>query len=190
MKRGPGQPVRDRAALDPALARRKVGHARTVAMVNGVMFALSVPIALAAAPMEPLAGLTAAALLVVFAVVEFKGAAGLRRLDPLWPGRLSANQTSVAVVVSAYCAWRMLRPFAPPRAVLEAMVPDAEQRRLVLELWPIALILTYLLVGLIAVLLCGGNALYYRTRRKWVEAARAGGPAREPELAASRGPGR
>lgn len=109
--------------------------------------------------------------ILTVAIIEFKGAAKLRRLDPAGPVICGANQLLLLAVIAAYCVWNLLTPSTSVTQAIGNPMGDP-----VLEsaanLTSTLLQAFYVLVLCGSVLMQGLMALYYFTRagviRKYV----------------------
>jgi hypothetical protein len=145
---------------------RPVRRASRVAAFNGwttaVFAALSAPFAISG-----LVALLIAVGLTVVAVMEFRGRRGLLKFDPNAATRLGWNQTGFMVLIVAYCVWMLLggAPNISERPDI-AQLLGAEGR----ALYKTIVVAVYGTVIALTVVFQGGNAIYYFTRRKYVEA--------------------
>jgi hypothetical protein len=167
--------------------KRAVGLARTSAFVMiflGGLFALI-------GIMHPLSpGFLVSVAVFVNGIIEWRGARALRAFDMEAPDRLAINQVALGIELVVYAMWQtkvlspevldaMLRgPLVAP--VLEMYPPDMVI--MLEEILPQLVRLFYFLVAVVAVIGCGATALYYRSRSRFLSAARTTLPPELPRL--------
>jgi hypothetical protein len=155
------------------LAGRKVRRAAGVATVDGwtiaIFGALTMLVGLTDVP-----SLAIGAALVAIAVIELRGAARLRRLDPRAVRVLGWNQVTLGALLLGYAAWRLValrRGDGGVSAVLGEAASDPQVREM---LAPVAaltrqiMVWTYAAVAAIAVAGPGSLAWYYFSRGRHV----------------------
>ncbi|MGD9689318.1 MAG: hypothetical protein AB7K52_08090 [Phycisphaerales bacterium] len=159
-------------------ARRRVRSAATFARINAWTMLIG---ALLAALLGFLhwEGFALGAALLICTALEFRGAAGLDRLDPGAPGRLAANQFGLITLAWAYCLWRFFAALSGTNPVIQqafeiSRTGDPEYDDAMRSLLPLAAGIVYGVVALSVTLVCGVTAWYYLSRRGWVRQARAG----------------
>jgi hypothetical protein len=165
----PGGPLEDHhyQEMERAAERaRPVRRAARVAAFNGwttaIFAVLSIPFAFSG-----LVALLIAVGLSVVAFMEFRGRRGLLKFDPKAATQLGWNQTGFMVLIVAYCGWMLLggAPDISERPEVSQLL-GAEGR----ALYKTIVIAVYGTVIALTVVFQGGNAIYYFTRRKHVEA--------------------
>jgi hypothetical protein len=164
-----------RDALAQARERaRPVYKAARVASFNGwsigVIAALSLPFAFFSIP-----GALVTAGLAVVAYNEFRGRRGLLALDPHAATMLGWNQVALLTLVVLYCAWMLWSGLTGPGPMAELQANPEIQDALgslgnVDELYRLLVLAVYLTIMVVTVIVQGGNAFYYFTRRKYVDA--------------------
>lgn len=110
--------------------------------------------------------LVVGAALLVLAWVEFRGRAGLRRLEPEGLRLLGWNQIALFVLLAVYCLWsiRILRTRPP-----EALDTVASLAGLPVAALVGLLVLTYVVVVVVSVVLQGLAAWYYWSRGRLLQ---------------------
>lgn len=105
--------------------------------------------------------------LSAFATVEFRGAAGLRKLSPASARTLGWNQITLAAAVFVYCLWQLWQAVANPPVVPPTGDPQMDEL--------ITGVSKYVAFGLYGSLALFGtvipalNAWYYFARARTVE---------------------
>jgi hypothetical protein len=163
---------RELAAAKPRF--KKVRAAARVAAFNGwtigVIAALSAPFA-----MFSVAGLVMAAGFTVIAFIEFRGRRRLLQYHPSGATLLGWNQIGLLSLIVVYCLWQLwtgLSGPSPLAAELEAQPELGEALGSLDEvdaLYRGVIITFYGLVIALSVVVQGLNAIYYFTRRKYVD---------------------
>ncbi|MCC6683255.1 MAG: hypothetical protein IT445_20355 [Phycisphaeraceae bacterium] len=150
--------------------RKAIDRAMSVAAFDAwssaVLAALCVPFALFS-----WASLLAAMVLSAVAYVEFTGRAMLRQLDPRSLHVLAGNQIGMAVIVILYAVWRLYLATTGQgyAAQIEQQLPPDVAGQLgssVSQLVRNMEMLVYVVLIAGTVLMQGGTALYYLSRRK------------------------
>ncbi len=152
--------------------RRKIKRAASVASFNGwsaaVFAAISLPFGF-----WSMTALVIGVGLGVIAFNEFYGRRMLQRMDLRGPVLLGWNQIGFALLLLCYCAWSVYSMVMNPSTVsdqLGALPP--EMASMVGSIEEMTLMLTYLTYGTVAMvslIIFGGNAWYYFSRRKWMK---------------------
>jgi hypothetical protein len=105
---------------------------------------------------------------------EFKGARDIRRLDINAPKRLARNQMILCAALLIYSVVSLWTALHAQSELDKAIGNDPAVRQMIGssigELERTGSIVLYTLVGVAAILGCGGAALYYNSRRKHIEA--------------------
>ncbi|MGD9636031.1 MAG: hypothetical protein AB7G28_25405 [Pirellulales bacterium] len=150
--------------------RRACRVATFNAWTTAVLAALSAPFALFS-----LAGLAVFAGLAAVAWNEFRGRERLRQFDPAGASILGWNQLGLLALITVYCLWAIYSNLwgsesidAQLRANPELKAAFGSLDGLSQMVEPIVLAFYGLVIAL-STLFQGGNALYYFTRRKYVE---------------------
>ncbi len=97
-------------AIDPDVmqaartSRRRLDRVASVAGFNAWSYALLAGLSGLVSLLDP-SHLWAVGVLAVFAGLEFRGRAALRRLEPAGPRRLATNQWLVLGATVSYCGW-------------------------------------------------------------------------------------
>ncbi|XVJ58075.1 MAG: hypothetical protein HEQ23_01235 [Tepidisphaera sp.] len=105
--------------------------------------------------------------LAAFATVEFRGAAGLRKLSPAAARTLGRNQLTLAAAVFTYCLWQLWQAATNPPVVPPTGDPHMDEL-----ITGVSKYVAFALYGSLAVLgtlFSGLNAWYYFTRARTVE---------------------
>lgn len=115
--------------------------------------------------------LVVGAALLLLAWVEFRGRAGLRRLEPEGLRLLGWNQIALFVLLALYCGWsiHLLRTRPPAELDTVASITGLPAASLV-DL----LVLTYVAVIFVSVAAQGALAAYYWSRGRLLEEHLAG----------------
>ncbi len=164
-----------RELADAKLRFKKVRAAARVAAFNGwtigVIAALSAPFALFS-----VAGLVMAAGFTVIAYLEFRGRRRLLQYDPSGATLLGWNQLGLLTLIVVYCLWQVwagLSGPSPLAAELEAQ-PELGEALGSLEevdsLYSGVVVAFYGTIIALTVVVQGLNAIYYFSRRKYVDA--------------------
>lgn len=104
---------------------------------------------------------------------EFKGARDIRRLDINAPKRLARNQMILCAALLIYSVVSLWTALSGPSEIDKALGNDQALKQMVGSVTEVERSITiglYTLVGVAAILGCGGAALYYNSRRKHIEA--------------------
>lgn len=127
-------------------------------------------------------GLLVLAGISAVGIVEFLGYQRMRRADPSAPKMLALNQLAFLGVITLYCISQVAffstadikaSALSPEfRAELTKGMPDmARSTDALIDQWaPLAMFGFYSLVVLLSIVFQGGMALYYYTRRRYVDA--------------------
>ncbi|HEX3355749.1 MAG TPA: hypothetical protein VHS31_02115 [Tepidisphaeraceae bacterium] len=119
-------------------------------------------------------GMMLGAGMCVLSHYEFRGAKEVRRLDPTAPRRLARNQMIMCVLLLAYSVGSMHAALSGPSEIDQALGSDPQVRQMlgssISDLEKEGAILLYCLVGVAAIVGCGGTAWYYATRKRYIEA--------------------
>jgi hypothetical protein len=181
--------VRSKSTPDEkARAVRAVNRVANLARISGfVMIVLGGIFAIVGIrdPISP--GFFISVAVLVNGIIEWRGAAAMRALDEKAPGRLATNQVALAVELVVYAVWQ-IRVFDPEMIdqlltgpmlapVLELYPPDVVL--MMRDMLPQFVRLFYNLVGVVALVGCGGTAWYYRSRLRHLLVAKSDTP---PEL--------
>jgi hypothetical protein len=142
------------------------------AWATGIIAALSLPFALFS-----VAGFLVAAGLSVVAYNEFRGRRRLLEFDPSAATLLAANQLGFLTLIVVYCLWATYSGLTgdSPFAAALAANPDlfaATNSDLLISgdyLYKLCLVGFYGTVIVLSVIFQGATALYYVTRRKYVQ---------------------
>ncbi len=175
-----GEHRRELAAARDGAA--KIRKAARVASFNGwstaIVAALAVPFALSST-----LNLLVALALIGVAFVEFQGRRRLLKFDPAAVTILGWNQLAFLAMICAYCGWMLYANLSGPNvfaAELESN-PDLKAAVGMLDgfdgLFRQIVIALYGSVMVLSVIFQGGNAIYYFTRRKYIESYVAETPA-------------
>jgi len=104
---------------------------------------------------------------------EFRGAAGLRRLDPEAPRLLAWNQIYLGLLLFAYAAWGLYHALSGPAFGMDPAIaasPDLAAAMKPFEgLARMISLAVYVTLGLVAIFAQGGTAWYYASRAKYVQ---------------------
>jgi hypothetical protein len=117
------------------------------------------------------AALAMGAGLLLCAILELRGAAGLRRLDPRSPERLALNQLLLAIVLVGYAGLRIFQSRVDPRP-MSSSLSDPQVAQMLGSFDDLARDITtgfYGLIMLIGIVVPGLTAIYYKSRRKHLE---------------------
>lgn len=172
-----------RGQLDEAQRRsQKVRRAAGVASFNGWSIAVFAALSAPFAPFS-LAGFALTVGMAVIAYGEFAGRNGLLRFEPAAATRLGWNQLGFLGLLVGYGVWMTLSglsaegPFAAEMAAkpeLREILGSAEAFD---QTYRLVLVGFYGVVALLSLVFQGGNAWYYFSRRRHVEAYVRGTPA-------------
>jgi hypothetical protein len=173
-----------------ALARDRtkvIRKAASVAAFNGwvtaVITALSAPFALFS-----IVGFLVTCILAFVAYNEFRGRKRLLAFDPSAATLLGWNQLGFLAMISAYCGWMLFTNLNSFSSQMQAN-PELEEALGSLDefegLYRLVVVGLYSTVFVLSVIFQGLNALYYFTRRKYVEAYLQETPAYVQEITSS-----
>ena len=146
--------------------------ATTNAWITGVIAALSWPFA-----MFSVAGFLVAVGLTIVTYNEFNGRRRLLEFDPSAATSLARNQIGFLALIVVYCLWSIYSGLTGDNPIAAALSANsdllaAEDRQMLAaggDLWKIFVVGFYGTVILLSVIFQGANALYYATRRKYVQ---------------------
>ncbi len=166
----------DQKALGEAHRRAaRIRSAARVASFNGwtigVFAALTLPLA-----GSSISGILIAAAMALAAYNEFRGRTLLLDFDPRGPRLLGWNQLGLLGALTLYCAWHILQVPFQPDVVTRQLSAHPEIATLVgstdelVKLYHLVLLAVYTTVILLSVLFQGGNAWYYFSRGKLLDA--------------------
>lgn len=151
--------------------RRAAGVAGFNGWTIGIFAALSAPFALFS-----LAGFVLTAGMGVVAYNEFRGQKRLLQFDESAPTFLGWNQLGFLGLLVVYCLWMMLSGLTGPSPIAEEMNAKPELREILGSpeeldgIFRLVVAGFYSLVIVLCTLFQGGNAIYYFTRRKPMQA--------------------
>jgi hypothetical protein len=163
------QNIEELAAARSAL--RKINRAISVARFDGWTIGIFAALTFLGS-IGDWAVMAGAIVLGVFAWVELRGAAQLRKIDPAAPKMLGRNQLALGSLLALYAIWQLVAELlghglsASNASDIASMIGDDPSARALIHQCVIAL---YLGVLAAAVLGMGGLALYYFSRIKYVE---------------------
>jgi hypothetical protein len=151
--------------------RRAVRVATFNAWTTAILATLSAPFALFS-----LAGFLVFAALAVVAWNEFRGRRHLLKYDPAGATILGWNQLGLLAVITVYCVWALYSNLWGSGSI-EAQLRDNPQLGPTInsidgfdDLYRTIVVVLYGSVIALSALFQGANALYYFSRRKYVEA--------------------
>jgi hypothetical protein len=153
-------------------AARKVRRAAAVASFDAWTIAIFAALSLVTSLTEP-SGLLLCVGMIAVAVVEFRGAAALKRLDPDAARTLGFNQLALATMLILYALWRLHAEMSGPSpyAAYTAGDPDLAQMLGPVEsLTRTIALAVYGAIIVVALFAQGGLAAYYFTRRQHIDA--------------------
>jgi len=158
--------------LAAAQARaRKVYRAARVASFSGWTTAILSAGTLIGAILDPMA-LPLGFALAIIAWVELHGAAELRRFEAVAPGRLALNQVAFMCVLVVWAGWGLMQTVTGGN-VYDAQIAATPQLAPTLRpLGELAMFISILFYGLVAggsVIVQGGAAIYYFSRRRHLD---------------------
>jgi len=151
---------------------KAIRKAANVASFNGWVTAV---IAALSAPFAPfsIVGFLVTCGLAVVAYNEFRGRKRLLSLDPSAATLLGWNQLGFLAMISAYCAWMLFANIDSFSSQLQAN-PELQEALGSLDefedLYRLVVVGLYGTVFVLSVIFQGLNALYYFTRRKYINA--------------------
>jgi hypothetical protein len=134
---------------------------------------------LSSIPFMSIIGMTLGAGMLVCAYIEFQGSRELKLLNPQAPKKLALNQLIFGVMLFLYGAYNLWTSLTSP---LDPALSSPELREYkdvmgdIEQLTRMILALLYGSVMLVAILGPGLTALYYATRKKYIEAYTAQTP--------------
>jgi hypothetical protein len=152
--------------------RRAVSIANFDGWATGIFGALTFFVGLIA---FSFVGIALGAAMLVVAWVEFRGARHLRQLDPNATTSLALNQVVLGAALLLYAIFSLWNVARGQGFLSEQLANSAELAQAGLKFDSLARLLGVLVYGTLAAVAIfgqGGTALYYFTRRKYVEAYR------------------
>lgn len=152
--------------------RNKVDFAIVVASVSAWSLAVFAGVSWLFALFSLKAALVAAGLSAC-AFFEFRGVAGLKRMDLRAPARLAWNQFGLAVLIAAYCVWSALSAWYGPNPYAQAVATTPELGDMLEPFEDVMRQITvgvYALVLVLSVCIQASTIVYYRSRRKIIAA--------------------
>ncbi len=141
------------------------------AWATGIIAALSAPFALMS-----FTGLLVAVGLAAVAYNEFRGRRHLLAFDPAAAKILGWNQLGLLAMITVYCLWMMYSSLAGGASLATQMEGFADLDAALGSTGELNSLVSSMVIGfyslviLLSVVFQGLNALYYFTRRKYVEA--------------------
>jgi hypothetical protein len=161
----------------PGVSARKLALAAKWARVSGgSVLVLGVLSALTCVRQPLTAGFVVSLAVLVNGAVEWIWAERLRTGNPGAPRVLAWNQVALGLEIALYAAWQMvhLTPDAIQRVLAGPLVRmllgrlSREETAYLLALLQPMVLTLYGVVGLVAVASCGGVALFYLSRRRFI----------------------
>lgn len=110
--------------------------------------------------------------MAIVALCEFRGAAGIRKLDPIAPRRLAINQVIFGALLLAYGAISLWMVLSNPSELAGEIGKYPELRGYVPEITELARLIYIAVYGgvmLFAIVGPGLTAWYYDSRRRYIE---------------------
>jgi hypothetical protein len=108
----------------------------------------------------------------IVAYFELRGAGELKRLDPTAPRRLAINQLALAAILFLYGGWELLQSIRHPQSLLADTSSDPQVAQMLAPYQNFSQMIAvtiYLTVMIVAILGPGLTAVYYNSRRKYIE---------------------
>jgi hypothetical protein len=161
----------------PGLPAQKLASAAKWARVSaGSVLVLGGISALACAWQPLSAGFAISLAVLVNGTIEWVWADRLRRGQPGAPAVLAWNQVALGLEIALYAAWQVvhLTPEAIQRVLAGPLVRVAlgrltrQETAVLLDLLEPMVRVSYLVVAVVAVAGCGGTALFYLSRRRFI----------------------
>jgi hypothetical protein len=150
----------------------KVRRAVSVARLNGWSIGIFAGLTLLGAFMSWW-GLFLGLGMGVVAYVEFNGAARLRKLDPSATKMLALNQLFLGALLLSYAVYSLWMARYGASQFADYIAQSPELKPMLAQAEDLARLIYYLMYGTlaaVAIFVQGGNALYYHSRRKHIEA--------------------
>ncbi len=170
---GPGLSSEQLAALAEARYRgRKISRAAGVAAFSGWTMAVFSFFSLLGG-LFSLASLALGAGLGIVAYVELKGSKRLRRFDDSAPLHLAFNQIALAVLVALYCGYGMWMAVFGPSPYASYLAEGGDTAEMIRGIDNLNRAITtgfYAFLLIVSVVVQGGTALYYFTRKRHLTA--------------------
>jgi hypothetical protein len=161
-------------AADRAVPVRKAARVAGLnAWITGIIAACSLPFALFS-----VVGALVAAGLAAIAFNEFRGHRRLLKFDPSAATLLAWNQLAFLTLIVVYCLWAIYANLAGSDEVLKELAANPDLTAIGIDnqfatssgqLIKLIVLGFYGLVIALSVIFQGGTALYYATRRKYVQ---------------------
>jgi hypothetical protein len=111
--------------------------------------------------------------MAVVAYIEFKGAARIRRLDPSAARMLALNQLFLGALLLSYAVYSLWNAVHGNGEIAKELSQYPELQSMGGDFASLERLMGYLIYGTlaaVAVFVQGGTALYYRSRRRHIEA--------------------
>ncbi len=161
-------------AADRAIPVRNAARVATFnAWVTGIIAAMSAPFALFS-----VVGFLVAAGLCFVAWNEFRGRRRLLEFDPAAATILAWNQLAFLTLIVTYCLWAIYANLAGDNPLLKELAANPDLKAIGIDndfvtsggqLFKLFIVGFYGLVILLSVIFQGANAIYYATRRKYIQ---------------------
>lgn len=154
---------------------KRIRRAARVAAFNGWVFGIFAALSAPFAPFS-VAGFLVTAGLATIAYNEFRGRRRLLEFDPSSATLLGWNQVGLLTLIVVYCLWMLFRgltgagPFAAEMQANPEIADVLGSPEQLDYLYKVLVVTVYGTVIVLSVIFQGLNALYYFTRRKYVEA--------------------
>ncbi len=169
------------AGTNPALSReqleaiaaarhrgRKISRAAGVAAFSGWTMAVFSFFSLLGGVFS-LVSLALGAGLGIVAYVELKGSKRLRRFDDVAPYHLAFNQIALAGLIALYCGWGMWQAIFGPSPYESYLAQGGQTAEMIKGIDDLNRAITSVFYGfllLVSVIVQGGTAFYYFTRKR------------------------
>jgi len=165
-------PEQLRDLADARKRSKPIRSAITVAKFDGITVALFGGLTFLSVAFGSIWGLILGAGMCTIAYIELQGAQRLRRLDVTAPKTLALNQVCLGLLLLSYAIYSIFTAGASIDATLKEAGPDVTNM-FGNDIKSLTQLITFLVYGTLAAVAIfgqGGTALYYLSRRKYIEA--------------------
>ena len=153
-----------------AKLRRMIAVAKFDAWGVAIFAGLTLAVALVSVSVI---GVVVGAAMAIIAYVEFNGIARLRRLDPAAATVLANNQIFFGGILFTYAVYSLWSIYHNPGSFIGAVASSSDAAMLGIDLTKIARLIGWLIYGTlaaVAITVQGGTAVFYLSRRKYIDA--------------------
>ncbi len=148
---------------------QKIRRASKIAAFNGYSIAIIAAFCLPFAAFGDLTSLILAPALAAIAYNEFRGRAMFHKLDLRAPTYLGYNQLAFLTIIITYCIYQLCNVSNEYQQAIQE-TPDLQSMlEPIGDLIKIAVTIIYITVIVLSIVYQGGKAIYYFTRKKYMQ---------------------